>query len=189
MEHINSLFTIAQDNQLLVFIIGILATFIESFIPALPLTGIVLMNAVFLGFFGGIVASTIGSCIGTLFLFILAHKFRHIKYFNKIKNERTMRITNWIKNQHYFVVYLCYSSPFVPSCLVSIASGFSELKLENFVPGMILGKMTMFAVVSYIGYDLEGLIRNPERLLVIALIMLISFFLGKFLSKKMFNIH
>ncbi len=185
MEYIENLFNIAQNNQGLVFLIGVLATFIESFIPALPLTGIVLMNAFLLGFLGGISASLIGSCTGTFLLFILASKFRHIKYFEKIQNERTTRITNWIKKQNYVVIYLCYASPFLPSCLISIASGFSEIEYKNFVPGMVLGKLTTFSITCYVGNDIQGIIQNPERLLVIASIVIVLFFCGKLLNKKM----
>ena len=59
MEHIEMLFSLAHDNILLVFLIAILATFLESFIPALPLIAIVIMNAVLLGFWGGLISSTI----------------------------------------------------------------------------------------------------------------------------------
>ncbi len=101
MQYIENLFIMAQHNQLLVFIIGILATFLESFVPALPLTGIVRMNAALLGFFKGLLASVIGSFTGTLILFILANKFRNIKYFDNIKNDKTKKVIDWIKKQNY----------------------------------------------------------------------------------------
>ena len=185
MEYIQNLFLIAQNNQIATFLIGILATFVESFIPALPLTGIVVMNAALQGFIKGILSSIIGSVLGTALLYILANKFSHIEYFKKHKNKRLYKITSWVKKQHYIVIYLCYSNPFIPSCLVSIASGFSGIEYTRFIPGMTLGKLTMFILASYIGDDIEGLIKNPAKIVVIVAIIVGSYFLGKVITKKM----
>ena len=70
MEHLNKLLLLTQDYQGLLFIFGIAITFLESFIPALPLIGIVITNSVLLGFLRGITASIIGSCLRTLILFL-----------------------------------------------------------------------------------------------------------------------
>ncbi len=187
MEYIEALFNIAKDNQLLVFIIGVLATFIESFIPALPLVGIVAMNATLLGFVQGVTASTIGSCLGTIALFLVASKFSYIKYIEDAKNEKTEKITKWVKNQNYIVIYLCYASAFIPSCLVSISAGLSNMDARRFIPGMILGKITMFSIASYVGYDLEGVLINPKKIVILVLIIIISFLIGKKITDKMSN--
>ena len=185
MEQIKQLFLLAQDNILLVFLVGIIATFLESFIPALPLIAIVIMNAALLGFGGGVLSSTIGSCLGTLALFLLANKFRNLKYFDKLRNDKTLKITNWINKQNYIVLYLCYSSIFLPSCLITISLGFAGRSLKDFLPGMVLGKLTLFAIVSYIGYDISGLINNPIRILIVIAMIVISFLIGKKISSRM----
>lgn len=187
MEYIESLFLLAQGNQHIVFLMAILATFIESFIPALPLIGIVIMNGVLLGFYKGIIASVVGSCLGTLILFLLSKKFSNLEYFNKFKNDKINKITEWIRNQSYIVLFLCYASTFVPSCLISISSGFSGKTLKSFLPGMILGKLSMFSVASYIGNDMQGILQKPQRLIVIGLIVCISFIIGKKLTLRMEN--
>lgn len=185
MEHIEAIFTLAQGNQLLIFSIAILATFLESFIPALPLVGIVVMNAALLGFWGGIIASVIGSFTGTVILFLLARKFSSLKYFDRLRNEKTDKITNWLKNQNYVVIYIAYACVFVPDCLVSISSGFCGKTLKSFAPGMILGKITMFSVACYVGNDLFGLINHPEKIVIVLLMIGASFIIGKKMSNTM----
>lgn len=187
MEHIEALFLVAQNNIILVFLIAILATFLESFVPALPLIGIVIMNSALLGFWGGIISSAIGSCLGTIGLFLLASKFKNLKYFDKLKNEKTDKITNWVRKQNYIVLYLCYASAFIPSCLISVSSGFSGKSLKSFLPGMILGKITMFGVASYIGYDITGLINQPIRIAIVLIMVVVSFLIGKKISSTMAN--
>ncbi|MGL6106730.1 hypothetical protein [Romboutsia sp.] len=63
----------------------------------------------------------------------------------------------------------------IGSCLVTIASGFSGRTLKSFAPGMILGKVTMFAVASFVGYDINALITNPERIVIVVVMIIASF--------------
>lgn len=185
MENIEVLFSAVKANPLLVFSVAILATLIESFIPALPLLGIVMLNSALLGFFCGIIASLIGSVLGTTILFLLANKFSNLNYFKKLRNNKVEKTINWIKNQNYIVLYLCYASPFIPGCLVSISSGFSGKELKSFLPGMILGKLTMFTIAAYVGHDINGLIVNPERIVIVSIIVMVAFIIGKKLNFKM----
>lgn len=185
MEQIEALFILAQNNSVAVFFIGVLATFVESFIPALPLIAIVVTSAALQGFIKGTISSVIGSVLGTILLYLLSSKFSHIPFFEKYKTSRIDKITKWIRRQHYIVIYLCYSSPFVPSCLLSIASGYSQVDYKEFALGMIMGKVTMFVAAGYIGYDIEGLINNPEKIIIILVMILVSYIIGKVITNKM----
>lgn len=185
MEYIQEIFSVIQDNQLLVFLIAILATFIESFIPALPLIGIVMLNGAMLGFVGGIVASCIGSCLGTALLFIISKKFGNIKYFNKFKENKFSSVVSWVKKQNGFVYILCYSCPFIPGCLVSIASGFCNKELRYFIPNMIIGKSVLFIISSYIGDNMIEFFNSPGKMISVGILIVISFIIGKKLNSTM----
>ena len=50
MEYIQNLYYMVQDYWILTMLIGLMSCFVESFIPALPLIGIVTGNAMFFGF-------------------------------------------------------------------------------------------------------------------------------------------
>ena len=52
---------------------------------------------------------------------------------------------------------------------------------------MVLGKMTMFLVASYIGDDINGLIHNPIRIIIIVMMVIVSFFIGKKISSQISN--
>ena len=52
---------------------------------------------------------------------------------------------------------------------------------------MVLGKMTMFLVASYIGHDINGLIHNPQSILIILVMIAVSFLIGKRISFKITN--
>ena len=49
MEYIQDLFRLAQDYWILTMVVGLFSTFIESFLPILPLIAIVTVNAAIFG--------------------------------------------------------------------------------------------------------------------------------------------
>ena len=186
MEHIETLFTLARDNYLLVFIIGTCASFLESFIPALPLMGIVVANSMVLGWGFGLLASTIGSCGATYLLFLLSNKFGHLKVFQKIEknNDKVDKVIKWVKYQGCVTLFIAYSCPFIPGCLVTIACGISEKKADSFVPAMISGRIVMFLVASYIGNDLYGFLHSPMKIIFVSLLIVVSFLIGRKINNK-----
>ena len=184
MEHIDTLFTLARDNFILVFIIGTFASFLESFIPALPLMGIVVANSVMMGWIFGLLGSVLGSCTGTYLLFLLSNKFSHIKIFERIENNKVDRAINWVKHQGFATLFIAYSCPFIPGCLVTIACGVSNKSRESFVPAMISGRILMFLIASYIGNDLLGFIHSPMRIIFVAALTIISFLVGRKINTR-----
>ena len=106
MEYIDGLFNIVKDYWFLAFITAILATFLESFIPALPLIAIVIANSMVLGLGIGLITSIIGSCTGTTILFLLASKFSDIKLLEKIRNNKIDTAINWVKEQGFSTLFI-----------------------------------------------------------------------------------
>ncbi|MGL5713425.1 MAG: TVP38/TMEM64 family protein, partial [Paraclostridium sp.] len=174
MEYIDGLFTLVRDHWMLVFVMAMLAAFLESFVPALPLMGIVIANSMMLGLGMGLLASTIGSCLGTTLLFLIATRFSHITIFEKIRNDKIDKVIHWIKEQGFPTLFIAYSCPFIPGCLVTIASGISRKDLYSFVPAMASGKFVMFMVASYIGDDISGFIQSPIKIVFVAILVFIS---------------
>lgn len=185
MEFINDLFNIAQNNFAIMFFIGMFATFSETFFSPLPLLGIVITNALILGFIPGLMASLCGSILGTIVLFILCKKFSNTKLMNKLKSHKVLKMMNWVKEQGVIPMMICYSCPFVPGFLVSIASGISDKSFKSFAKGMVLGRIILFTITSYIGSDILGFIRNPIKVIIIVLLFIGSFVIGKKLAGKM----
>lgn len=184
MEYINTLFELTRDNFLLVFIIGMCASFLESFIPALPLMGIVVANSIMMGWIFGLLASVLGSCTGTYLLFLLSNKFSHIKIFERVENNKVDRAINWVNHQGFATLFIAYACPFIPGCLVTIACGISNKSSESFIPAMVSGKVLMFLVASYIGNDLMGFLHSPMKIIFVTILIIIAFLVGKRINAR-----
>ena len=185
MDFIDGLFQLAQNNFALTFALGFLLAFSETFFSPLPLIGIVIANSLLLGFIPGMIASTLGSVLGSIILFILCRKFGNSKLMKKLNNSQVNKIIDWVREQGFVPMTICYACPFVPGFLVTIASGISKKTLHKFIPGLLCGKIIMFSVASYIGDDIIGFITNPFKIIFVLCIVIASFIIGRKLSKSM----
>ncbi|NFN93257.1 TVP38/TMEM64 family protein [Clostridium botulinum] len=185
MDWIDRLFQLCRDSFELMFVIGFLVAFTESFFSPLPLLGIVITNSVLLGFFPGLIASTLGSVLGSTLLFYICKEIGNIRFINKIKTNQVDKIIEWVRVQGFLPMTISYSCPFIPGFLVTIAAGISKKSMTKYFPGMLCGKVIMFSVASYIGYDLKGFLTSPLKIAIVALIVGVSLFIGRKLSKTM----
>ena len=178
MEHIQGLFNLAQDYLFLTMIVGLFSTFIESFLPILPLVAIVTINAAVFGLGMGLIISWIGSGLGTLALFFIVSKFSDNKFINKYRNEKTKKIVEKINSKGFKILFIAYACPFIPSCLVTISSALCKSEIKHFATAMLSGKFIMFIVISYIGSDIKGFITSPVKIILFILIVLFAWFIG-----------
>ena len=178
MEHIQGLFNLAQDYWFLTMIVGLFSTFIESFLPVLPLVAIVTINAAVFGLGMGLIISWIGSGLGTLALFLIVSKFSDNKFINKHRNGKTKKIVEKISSRGFKLLFIAYACPFMPACLVTISSALCKSEFKHFATAMLSGKFIMFVVVSYIGSDIRGFITSPTKIIVFALIVLLAWLIG-----------
>lgn len=185
MDIIKEVFQLANNNYVLTFILGFLLAFSETFFSPLPLIGIVIANSIFLGFVPGLIASASGSILGSILLYFMCRKFGHSKLMIKLNHTKVNKIIDWVREQGFIPMVVCYACPFIPGFLVTIASGISEKSSNKFIPGLVCGRVIMFSVASYIGNDIIGFITNPIKIVVVLLIIITSLFIGKKLSKKM----
>ena len=185
MEHIQGLFNLAQDYWFLTMIVGLFSTFLESFLPVLPLVAIVTINAAVFGLGMGLVVSWIGSGLGTLALFLIVSKFSDNKFINKYRNGKTQKIVEKVRSKGFKLLFIAYACPFMPACLVTISSALCKSEFKHFATAMLSGKFIMFVVVSYIGSDIIGFITSPTKIIVFALILLLAWLIGNKINSSL----
>lgn len=189
MEYIQNLLNLVQDYWLLSLTVGFLGTFIESFIPMLPLVAIVTANAALFKMPIGFLVSWLGSVAGTIFLFILVSKFSDNKLSKKLNNHKIEDAINWIDKRGFKLLFIAYACPFLPACIITIASAFSKRNLTMFISAVASGKFIMFLVVSYIGHDIYGFITNPIKVILFGVLIFAAWKLGNKLNKDLVYIE
>lgn len=186
MEYIQALQNLVQDYWVLSLCVGFFSTFIESFIPMLPLVAIVTANAALFGMLKGFLISWLGSVIGTICLFLVVLKIgENSKIFEKIKNEKVQKAILWIDKKGFKLLFIAYACPFLPACVITIASAISKRQKTTFMSAVLSGKFIMFLVISYIGQDIYGFITSPAKIIGFCALVFLAWKLGNKLNKDL----
>jgi uncharacterized membrane protein YdjX (TVP38/TMEM64 family) len=159
---------------------GILAPFIESFIPVLPLVAILIANVNAYGLVEGILLSWMGVVGGAISVFLLTRRFGgSLRGYIERKYPQSKRWIEWVEQHGFTPIFLLACFPFTPSFFVNVASGISRLPFHTFITATMLGKGVMVFLVSFAGHDLHLLLKQPWKIVVIVFFFVLMWFLGR----------
>ncbi|GLH63698.1 TVP38/TMEM64 family protein [Parageobacillus sp. G301] len=164
---------------------GIAATLLESFFPVLPMFVFVMANAAAFGLWKGFLISWIGACLGSILVFCLTRKIGQKRFFHFVSRHRKVRqFMHWIERHGFGPVFLIYCFPFTPSAVVNVVAGLSRMSRQQFILAVLLGKMVMIFTISFIGYDIAALVKQPLRTVAIAVVIAMLWYAGKRVEAK-----
>ena len=170
MQYLQALQNLVQDYLLLSICVGFFSSFIESFIPMLPLVAIVTANAALFGMVKGFLISWLGSVTGTICLFLLVSKIgENSKLLEKIKNEKIKKAILWVDKKGFKLLFIAYA----------------KRDKTTFMSAVLSGKFIMFLVVSYIGQDIYGFITSPIKIIGFCVVVFLAWVLGNKLNKDL----
>ena len=182
---------------------------IENIFPPIPSEVILLFGGFMttytsLNIFGMSIASTLGSLIGAIVLYLIG------KFFNKerlkaivsskvgkilrLKNEDIDKADNWFETKGNKTVFFCRFIPIVRS-LISIPAGMSEMAMSKFlvytITGSLIWNVVLIVMGSIVGENWTSILEIFDTyshivliLLIIIFIALVFIFYRKRLNKK-----
>lgn len=158
---------------------------VEAFFPVLPLFAIVTGNAAAFGLWKGFIFTWLGACTGSLITFWLVRKLGRNwteKWLHKYKGvEKSSR---WFERHGFSVLFLLRCFPFSPSSFINVLAGLSSLPFHTYFWATILGKAVSVFVLSYLGADLPDLIRQPMKIGLVGVLVLLLWSIGKIVEKR-----
>ncbi len=164
---------------------GMLATFVEAFVPMLPLVAILIANVNAYGLFEGALLSWIGVVSGASCVFAIVRFFGgRLRGLLERKLPRTGRLIHWLEKHGFTSVFLLACFPFTPSAVVTLVSALSRMPFHTFFLATALGKGVMVFLVSLAGSDLAGLLRHPWKIVFILSAFGLMWLLGKKVEAK-----
>jgi uncharacterized membrane protein YdjX (TVP38/TMEM64 family) len=169
---------------------GILLPLLEAFLPFLPLVVFVTANANAFGLWWGFLFSWIGATLGALIVFLLVRRYGETRFFRFLrKNRQVNRLTKWVDKHGFGPLFILLCFPFTPSAVVNVVAGLSSISIAQYMLAVVTGKMVMIFTISFIGYDIISLVKQPIRTVIVVAIILVLWFVGKrieiHLNKKM----
>ena len=196
VDEIKQLIEANEYDQLVAFLLksyeslgplpGFLLPFIEAFLPFLPLVVFVMTNAAAYGLLKGFLLSWAGASTGGIAVFLLVRRYRHLRLLKWIhKNKQVQRVTGWLERHGFGPLFLMLCFPFSPSAVINLVAALSRVGVYQFVLAELLGKAVMIFIVSYIGDSLASFAQNPIKTVVVAIIIVILWILGKYMENRL----
>ncbi|MBD2860551.1 TVP38/TMEM64 family protein [Paenibacillus oceani] len=167
---------------------GILAAWLESLLPFLPLVAILIANVNIYGLGEGFLLSWIGVFSGAVTVFWIVRRFGgRLRHFIERKSPRSTRLIHWLERHGFMPIFLLACFPFTPSFLVNLVSGISKVPFHTFITATALGKGVMILMVSVVGYDLFDLFKQPWKLVLIVAMFILMAYTGRKIESKYFK--
>ncbi|MCM3767390.1 TVP38/TMEM64 family protein [Neobacillus niacini] len=183
---LENIMELVQEYRALGPLPGILLTVLEAFLPFLPLFVFVMANANAFGLWLGFLYSWVGACIGALLVFSLVRRYGQKRVLAFLPRHRQVRrLMDWVERHGFGPLFVLLCFPFTPSAVVNIVAGLSKLSRAQYMLAVGIGKMVMIFTMSFIGYDIQSLITQPYRTIIVAIIIFVLWFVGKRIEARL----
>jgi uncharacterized membrane protein YdjX (TVP38/TMEM64 family) len=177
---LENIMELIQQYKALGSFAGILLPMLEAFLPFLPLVVFVMANANAFGLWFGFLFSWIGAAAGALLVFVLVRRYGDTRVFRFLRNNRQVkRLTRWVDKHGFGPLFLLLCFPFTPSALVSVVAGLASISIAQYMLAVLTGKMVMIFTISFIGYDIISLVKQPIRTVIVGGIIFVLWLVGK----------
>jgi uncharacterized membrane protein YdjX (TVP38/TMEM64 family) len=166
------------------WVIGIILPSIEAIFPPLPLAVFVTINVMVFGFWKGYLFSWIGTCLGSILVYMLLRRISNrylYKFISNHKRAKDFAVLLSSKGIFPMMILLCF--PFTPSFLIIILSVIINIKYKDFILMFLIGKLAMIFVLNFIGYNISSFIEKPY----ISIITLCLIGISMYGAKKFIN--
>lgn len=183
---IDNVEVVIEKYKLLGPFMGIFFTFIESFVPILPLFVIVVANAGAYGLLWGFLLSWLGTVAGSYAFFLLIRKFGNHRIFKPIKNQSQIKkLIHWVDIRGFTPLFVLLCLPFTPVVLVNSVAGLSNIKKKYYLLTLFASKPVMIFLMSYLGSDLRAILSAPVKIVVSGLIIFAIWGIGKLIERSL----
>ncbi len=183
---VDNIIELSKQYRALGPFVGLFFPFIESFLPFLPLFVFVVANATAYGLWLGFLLSWVGTSIGSYAVFLIIRKYGRARILRFLtKSIRVQQLIKWVERNGFGPLFLFICFPFTPSALVNLVAGLSDIKKTHYFFTLLAGKLVMILTVSYIGYDLRALLTQPIRTIIVAVIVILLWIIGKRVENNM----
>ncbi|KAB7704965.1 TVP38/TMEM64 family protein [Bacillus aerolatus] len=165
---------------------GFFLPLLEAFLPFLPLFVFVLANASAFGLWFGFLLSWAGAVTGAFLVFLLIRNYGQHRILSFLHRHRQVRkLMNWVDRHGFGPVFLLLCFPFTPSAIVNIVAGLSNISIKQYLLAVMAGKAVMIFTVSFIGYDVASLIKEPMRTAILGGVIFILWIVGKQIEARL----
>jgi uncharacterized membrane protein YdjX (TVP38/TMEM64 family) len=120
-----------------------------------------------------------------LCVFLFFRKFGGtFRAFVERKYPKANKFIVWVELHGFTPIFVLACFPFTPSSFINVVAGISKLPTRIFMTATAFGKAVMILLVSLAGHDLGNLLRQPWKIAVIIVVLILIWFLGRKLEAR-----
>ncbi len=165
--------------------VAVSAVFFESFLPFLPLSIFVMINAASFGMINGLLFSFAGCIAGNWVIYAISRYFGSKPFFLNFKQKPGMtKYFRWLDDKGALYTALLCLLPGFPNTFVSIAAGMNRMNFKAFALSSAFGTMGLMIFFSMIGTDITGILKSPLKITSVCLLFISVYLIGKIAERK-----
>ena len=148
---------LAEQYRSLGMVVGFIITFLEAFLPFLPLVLFIAVNVTAYGLLWGFIISWLGTLLGSFAVFLVVRKFGRARLVRKwIETRQVQRLIRWVNMAGIspLLVLLCF--PFTPGIVVNIVAGLSLIQKKYYFITLFVSKCAMVFLLTFIVQDIPN---------------------------------
>jgi len=159
---------------------------IGSFFPPVPDSFFFAINFEVFGYIWGFIISYLATIVGASLVYLAFYKLSNLKIFKNFlnKHDKVKFYTKRFRDTKLSTISLALAIPFLPAFAIHIAAGLVKMSYKKFLFGLIIGKVVLVIFWGYVGGSLIKGLTDPIILVWLSLVMIVVYFISKYLSKK-----
>lgn len=168
-------------------IFGFLLVLLESAIPALPLGVFVALNVNAFGFLGGLGISWLATCLGCFISYFIFYYLSNQVLYRFLPDKLVKKIergTEKFRKISFPNLVLLIALPFTPAFLINIICGVAAISRKKFLIAIMIGKVFMLIFWGYVSKSLIESVTDINTIIIVSLMLVVAYFVSKFVSKK-----
>ena len=167
--------------------------FLEGLLFFLPLFVFVTINIESLNLLLGAPWGTIVGCLlswmfsvlGCYCTFLLCRHGLQNFFLKHFKKKGLIRkFIDFVGEAKASVIVIFIACAFTPSAFIDIGAGLSNMSKRKYFIILLIGKIFCICFFAYVGTGLIDCLKNPYKLIEMAIMLAIAYFSAKFISKK-----
>lgn len=158
---------------------------VESFIPPLPLIGIVTFNIALYGPVWGFLLSWIGTSAGCTCVFLLIRHVIKSPVERMVRdNPKVKKGKQWIKDINVLTLFTVTILPFTPSAFLNLIFGLSDYDARKYLLTICTAKFLMIGFLALFGVSFVEAFKDPRMIVLSLVLVTILYVLSKWITKK-----
>jgi uncharacterized membrane protein YdjX (TVP38/TMEM64 family) len=162
----------------------LIVVFINS-VAVLPNIFVLAANGIIFGVVGGTIISWLAESVGVTISFLfMRYFFRDYAHSLLVRSKGLAKLDEYSGRKGFLIMLIARCIPFIPSGIITAVAALSSIGLLDYILATFIGKLPSAFIEVTIGHDLFHYRDHMDRLFILGVISVVSYYLFLRYKKK-----